>query len=44
MTESATPKPTYGVSSMEVMVSMPGLDFVRGIFACTPPCTEPIGL
>ena len=37
MTESATPKPTYGVSSMEVMVSMPGLDFVRGIFACTLP-------
>jgi Thioesterase superfamily len=37
MTDSATPKPTYGVSSIEVMASMPGLDFVRGIFARTLP-------
>src|SRR6201987_2377762 len=37
MTDSATPKPVYGVSSIEVMASMPGLDFVRGIFAPTLP-------
>ncbi|QIG97537.1 MULTISPECIES: PaaI family thioesterase [unclassified Bradyrhizobium] len=37
MTDSAAPKPEYGVSSMEVMASMSGLDFVRGIFARTLP-------
>nr|WP_246801455.1 PaaI family thioesterase [Bradyrhizobium genosp. L] len=37
MTDSPTPQPEYGVSSMEVMASMPGLDFVRGIFARTLP-------
>ncbi|MCC8947932.1 PaaI family thioesterase [Bradyrhizobium sp. Arg62] len=37
MTAPATPKPVYGVSSMAVMTSMPGLDFVRGIFARTLP-------
>lgn len=33
MTDSAVPKPEYGVSPMEVLASMSGLDFVRGIFA-----------
>lgn len=45
MTDSATPKPTYGVSSLELMASMPGLDFVRGIFARTlpePPIMETV--
>jgi uncharacterized protein (TIGR00369 family) len=37
MTDSPAPKPEYGVSSMEVMASMSGLDFVRGIFARTLP-------
>jgi len=33
MTDSPAPKVEYGVTSMEVMASMPGLDFVRAIFA-----------
>ncbi len=33
MTDSPTLQPEYGVTSMEVMASMPGLDFVRAIFA-----------
>jgi uncharacterized protein (TIGR00369 family) len=33
MTDSAAPKTEYGVTSMEVMASMSGLDFVRAIFA-----------
>lgn len=37
MTDSPAPKVEYGVSSLEVMASMPGLDFVRGIFARTLP-------
>ncbi|GKQ54377.1 PaaI family thioesterase [Bradyrhizobium sp. Ce-3] len=45
MTDSATPKPVYGVSSLAVTASMPGLDFVRGIFARTlpePPIMETV--
>ncbi|WP_426436715.1 PaaI family thioesterase [Bradyrhizobium genosp. P] len=37
MTDGPAPKPEYGVSSMEVLASMSGLDFVRGIFARTLP-------
>ncbi|KWV53213.1 phenylacetic acid degradation protein [Bradyrhizobium macuxiense] len=37
MTENPTAKTEYGVTSMEVMASMSGLDFVRGIFAHTLP-------
>jgi uncharacterized protein (TIGR00369 family) len=33
MTDSPDPKIEYGVTSMEVMASMPGLDFVREMFA-----------
>jgi len=33
MTDSPGAKVEYGVTSMEVMSSMPGLDFVRAIFA-----------
>jgi uncharacterized protein (TIGR00369 family) len=33
MTDSPVPKIEYGVTSMEVMASMPGLDFVREMFA-----------
>jgi hypothetical protein len=37
MDNKAPPKVTYGVTPMEVMASMSGLDFVRGIFARTLP-------
>ena len=37
MTDSPTPKVTYGVVPTEQMAAMPGLDFVRGIFARTLP-------
>jgi len=46
MTDSPAPKPEYGVTSMEVMASMSGLDFVRGIFARRlpePPIMENVG-
>jgi uncharacterized protein (TIGR00369 family) len=33
MTDTAEPKANYGVTPMQEMASMPGLDFVRGIFA-----------
>src|SRR5215472_14104801 len=33
MDEPTTPKVTYGVTPVDVMASMSGLDFVRGIFA-----------
>ncbi len=42
---SATPKSTYGVTPTQVMASMSGLDFVRGIFAGTlpaPPIMETV--
>ena len=32
MTESSTPQVQYGVTPIDVMASMSGLDFVRGIF------------
>jgi uncharacterized protein (TIGR00369 family) len=37
MTDSPASKIEYGVTSMEVMASMSGLEFVRGIFARTLP-------
>ena len=37
MTENPTTKTEYGVTPIEVMASMSGLDFVRGIFARTLP-------
>ena len=37
MTDSPAPQIEYGVTPIEVMASMSGLDFVRGIFARTLP-------
>jgi uncharacterized protein (TIGR00369 family) len=45
MTDSSDPKVEYGVTPISVMASMPGLDFVRGIFARKlpePPIMEPV--
>ena len=46
MTESPTPQTQYGVTPLDVMASMSGLDFVRAIFARTlpePPIMENVG-
>ena len=37
MNDNTTPKVTYGVTPIQVMASMSGLDFVRGIFDRTLP-------
>ena len=45
MTDSPNPKVEYGVTPMSVMASMPGLEFVRAIFARKlpePPIMEPV--
>src|SRR5229473_2026155 len=46
MEDEATPNVSYGVTPVEVMASMSGLDFVRGIFARKlpePPIMEGVG-
>ena len=45
MNDTSTPKVEYGVTPLPVMASMPGLDFVRAIFARKlpePPIMEPV--
>jgi uncharacterized protein (TIGR00369 family) len=37
MSDTPTPKPHYGVTPIQVMAAMSGLDFVRGIFDRTLP-------
>ena len=45
MTDNITPKVEYGVTPLPIMASMPGLEFVRAIFARKlpePPIMEPV--